>query len=382
MVHRLISQPKNYEWGVPGGISKILGLKPTIEREAEIWWGDHSDSNCFVESISGNPDFSTFLRDEKVPFPLLVKILAVQRSLSIQVHPDSKQATEGYASEDLKKISVESPDRTFKDTHAKPELLIALSEEFSALSGFLTPKNLENRMENWIGEGVPGELRLALQKYAFSAEAFVRALLHRETGMAALAEKIRDWLHTIRKSESTGNVNRELSHLRKIFEDNPEDDASLFAAVMNHVTLKQGEALFVPPKGVHAYLSGFGLEIMLPSDNVIRAGLTSKSVSIPKFLDVADLTASTPNFVKGQDLPWGLIYEIAEPRIVVRKLTMVNTELEIDSPSICIVERGSLETNESEGLGKFSAGSVVFATSGTKVRSPSKDAQIWLISSS
>lgn len=380
MVVRLYSQPKPYEWGVPGGISHILGLPPAFGREAEIWWGDHPDSNCFVETGSGTLDFSTFLERENVAFPRLVKILAVQQSLSIQVHPDSKQAVDGYNSEDSKEISIQSPERIFKDKHGKPELLIALSDEFSALSGFLSPQSLEERMEEWLSAGAPTQLKLALQEYVFSAEGFVRALLRREAGLAALANELRIWLERKEESELAGLAKGELRRLRKIFEDNPNDDSALFAVVMNHVTLKQGEGLFVRPSTVHAYLSGFGLEIMLPSDNVIRAGLTSKKVSVREFMDIADLDASTPELVGPQDWPGGLTYRLPELGVVVRKLTVPGVELEIDSPSVCIVERGSIETEDRERRQQFPQGATLFATSGTKVSSKSGRVHIWVIS--
>ena len=39
--------------------------------------------------------------------------------------------------------------------------------------------------------------------------------------------------------------------------------------------------LFVPAGSVHAYISGLGVEIMASSDNVLRAGLTTKHVDVP-----------------------------------------------------------------------------------------------------
>lgn len=50
------------------------------------------------------------------------------------------------------------------------------------------------------------------------------------------------------------------------------------ASFMNHLRLRQGEALFIPSGVVHAYLQGFGLEVMAPSDNVVRGGLTPKNI--------------------------------------------------------------------------------------------------------
>jgi mannose-6-phosphate isomerase len=47
---------------------------------------------------------------------------------------------------------------------------------------------------------------------------------------------------------------------------------------MNQITLQPGDALFMPPGNLHAYLSGGGVEIMANSDNVVRGGLTPKYI--------------------------------------------------------------------------------------------------------
>lgn len=47
---------------------------------------------------------------------------------------------------------------------------------------------------------------------------------------------------------------------------------------MNIVELDEGEAVYLQPGILHAYLSGNGIELMTSSDNVVRAGLTSKHI--------------------------------------------------------------------------------------------------------
>jgi mannose-6-phosphate isomerase len=46
--------------------------------------------------------------------------------------------------------------------------------------------------------------------------------------------------------------------------------------------------MFTPPGVLHAYLKGFGVEIMASSDNVLRGGLTSKHVDASALIDVVD----------------------------------------------------------------------------------------------
>ena len=66
------------------------------------------------------------------------------------------------------------------------------------------------------------------------------------------------------------------------------------ALLLNPVTLQPGEALFVPAGSVHAYISGLGVEIMASSDNVLRAGLTTKHVDVPSMLACVDYVAAPP----------------------------------------------------------------------------------------
>ncbi len=50
----------------------------------------------------------------------------------------------------------------------------------------------------------------------------------------------------------------------------------------------------MPAGAVHAYLHGVGVEIMANSDNVLRAGLTSKHVDVEELLANVDCVAAPP----------------------------------------------------------------------------------------
>jgi mannose-6-phosphate isomerase len=68
----------------------------------------------------------------------------------------------------------------------------------------------------------------------------------------------------------------------------------LVALLLNYVELAAGEALFVDAGVPHCYLRGFGAELMASSDNVLRAGLTTKRVNVPELLRVLDFRPSEP----------------------------------------------------------------------------------------
>lgn len=70
---------------------------------------------------------------------------------------------------------------------------------------------------------------------------------------------------------------------RKLNEDFPNDVGILCPFFLNIIQLNPGQAMFLPAKVPHAYLSGDCMECMACSDNVVRAGLT------PKFRDVDTL---------------------------------------------------------------------------------------------
>jgi mannose-6-phosphate isomerase len=66
----------------------------------------------------------------------------------------------------------------------------------------------------------------------------------------------------------------------------PKDIAILSPLILNLAQLKPAQALFLPTGELHAYLEGFGIELMANSDNVLRGGLTAKHTDIPELLKV------------------------------------------------------------------------------------------------
>lgn len=67
----------------------------------------------------------------------LFKLLAVDKALSIQAHPHKSLA---------EKLHAAHPD-IYKDDNHKPEIAIALSDDFSACFGFLNPAGLKQNFD-------------------------------------------------------------------------------------------------------------------------------------------------------------------------------------------------------------------------------------------
>ncbi|GHU78126.1 hypothetical protein FACS189462_1950 [Spirochaetia bacterium] len=51
---------------------------------------------------------------------------------------------------------------------------------------------------------------------------------------------------------------------------------------------------------LHAYIDGFGVELMANSDNVLRGGLTSKHVDVDELMGVLDFSPHKPEILKPQ----------------------------------------------------------------------------------
>ena len=60
----------------------------------------------------------------------------------------------------------------------------------------------------------------------------------------------------------------------------PSDVGVLASFLFNYVKLNPGEALYLGANELHAYLQGECIECMATSDNVVRAGLTSKNLDV------------------------------------------------------------------------------------------------------
>ena len=101
----MLSNPcKNYDWGSPFFIPQLLQMEadPKIPV-AEMWIGAHpADSSILIE-VEGQPSLREYILNHplealgkasdlyKGELPFLLKVLAAEKPLSIQVHPSEKK---------------------------------------------------------------------------------------------------------------------------------------------------------------------------------------------------------------------------------------------------------------------------------------------------
>lgn len=139
---------QHYAWGSTSSINQLFDIKnPSAEPQAEVWMGAHPNGCSTVGYGEHATKLSTlidcnhrlFLSEQIAnrfgELPYLFKILAAEKALSIQVHPNKAQAERGFAVEQQQGIPLDAANRNYKDPNHKPELVYALTS-YQAMNGF------------------------------------------------------------------------------------------------------------------------------------------------------------------------------------------------------------------------------------------------------
>ena len=311
----LTNTPRDYAWGSTTAIAQLRGVAPSGGPEAELWLGTHPASPAIIadgsaqrldEWIATHPDLA-LSRGTKLPF--LLKILAAAGPLSLQAHPSKAQAQAGFARENAAGIALDSPLRNYRDDEHKPELIVALSQEFIALSGFRPLGPALHDLQAICDSASTPEL------VAFIDELRDRALGSAKAALSwALETLLRGGEHAQKLSlalAAAAQTDQALTHapstaqtIRTLSSEYPGDPGVVIGALLNRVVLDPGEALFLPAGNLHAYLSGLGIELMSASDNVLRGGLTAKHVDVDELLRITDFEPLLEPRLETQAL-WG-----------------------------------------------------------------------------
>lgn len=338
--YRLENTVQPYDWGSTSAIQDLLGAEPDGRPAAELWMGAHPLApSRVVPDGAGRPDegprpgvaaagttLADLVRADPVGalgqrvldqygprLPFLLKVLAAERALSLQVHPHPHRAREGFNRENREGVARDSPLRSFHDDQHKPEMVVAVSR-FEGLSGFRRPARILELLDGLDG-GLVARMRAALLARPTEAgvrEAFTLAL-HARSEPDVAADLARTVASVRARAEdptgagagATPGVPRRTSRradatVLTLAEQHPGDPGAVVSLMLNRVTLAPGESMFVPSGHVHAYLSGCAVEVMASSDNVLRAGLTSKLVDVDALLECATCTpgpAARPRLV-------------------------------------------------------------------------------------
>lgn len=259
-MRRIEGVVQHYAWGDRHYLPRLLDEDPDGTPWAEWWLGTHPGGPSAL--VGDGP-----LRDTSGDLPYLLKILTAAEALSLQTHPDTATAEAGFARENLAAIPLDAPTRIYRDPHAKPELVCALTA-FDALCGF-RPLAATDLLLRSIGAH---QLADHLREHGLAGT--VAALYRGELPAAP----------TI--AVAAPHDTPECALVRDLATQYPGEPSVVVTLLLNRVVLQPGEALFLGPGNLHAYLSGAGVEVMGASDNVVRGGLTPKHVDVKELLRV------------------------------------------------------------------------------------------------
>jgi mannose-6-phosphate isomerase len=326
---RLENPVRRYAWGSADDIPAFLGVPPDGTPQAELWMGAHPGGpsvalrdgtrRSLLELIARDPDGElgpAVARRFGGRLPFLLKVLAAGAPLSLQVHPDQTRAAARFA-------DPRYADDYTDDNH-KPELICALRDGFEVLCGFRpVPATIALLDELAVPALAAWAPALAAPPPAGALGGLVTSILTTAAGDGQLAGTIAAVARAGQRVADGGGAlagaGRAYARLAAAY---PGDPGVLVALLLNHAVLAAGEALFVAAGVPHCYLDGFGAEVMASSDNVLRAGLTSKRVNVPELLEVLDFTPAPPRVLHAE--PDGVqdTYPVPVPDFRLGRLTL------------------------------------------------------------
>ncbi|KAH9037636.1 mannose-6-phosphate isomerase [Lactarius pseudohatsudake] len=371
-VFKVTPTVQQYDWGKLGSASKVAvfaqsaGLSDFRVDEtkpyAELWMGTHPKSPSLIsasgETLASYLSKNHSLIGEKViqkfgaedgNLPFLFKVLAIEKALSIQSHPDKETA---------RKLHAQQPD-IYKDPNHKPEMALAITP-FAALCGFLPLTRIATYLARLVSKQSLRDV--------FSAV------------MTAQANTFTNQLSKLTARYEAGSVHPEEEDVRELVlrlnAQFPNDIGIFCAFLLNYVKLSPGEAIFLGAGEPHAYISGDIIECMANSDNVIRAGLTPKLRDIPNLVDTLTYVAAPASHHAVEPLPFpdaltSTLYDPPISEFSVVSVTLVPSQTEahraLDGPSVAIIAGGEGKLRWGGTSLDITRGEVVFIGAGTAI---------------
>ncbi|CBX93568.1 similar to mannose-6-phosphate isomerase [Plenodomus lingam JN3] len=377
-----------YPWGKKGSDSiaarlceKTPGTDFKIDENnsyAEMWMGTYPDLPSYVlETGEDLQDVLDKYPDELVgkkiaekfghtKLPYLPKVLSIAKALPLQVHPNKTLASE---------LHQKKPDQ-FTDPNHKPEIALALGD-FEAFVGFKPLKEIESLLQL-----APLKVFLPeIKKPDFDDQTLKHVVKMMLSASEDTVRKTNDALLALPK-DSFGShtyIPDLIPRLSKQYDQ--ADNGTLVALItMNYLQLKEGDSIYIPADGIHAYLSGDIIECMARSNNVLNTGFCPRADRDSVDMFCSSLTF-TPHDAKEAMLPStkfdkskqgrSKLYAPPLSEFSLYATTLDNGEseaiAEVGGPSIMIVTEGEGRLKADGSEYKLSAGYIFFIAPGVKL---------------
>ncbi len=346
-IYELKSGVQHYAWGCrcrdgkTPYIADLLGEPAGKTSWAELWIGAHPSLCSKIIANGETEPLSTFIAadtkgclGEKTlkagyqELPFLLKVLSCERALSIQSHPDKTTAEKLH----------EKDSRHYLDANHKPEIMIAITP-FKALGGFRKTEDIVADLDRL--DCVHDWRQVYQEARSITPKAICETLLNLPMSL------VRNMLTNLPKELAARKERTERDELvLNLIKQYPCDRGVFFGFLLNIISLKPGDFLYIPPNEPHAYLNGTGVECMANSDNVIRAGLTPKNIDIHVLLNTLTFKSETVAAAAPQQDGDGVrLYACPAREYEVRIFDNVNVDFSERSgvPGVLLVLSGSYE---------------------------------------
>lgn len=347
---------------------------------AELWVGTHPNGMSQVTDC--NTGASCSLRDYVQSDPLLhlgnsyatdltflFKVLSINKVLSIQAHPDKMLA---------ERLHAERP-KIYKDANHKPEMAVALTDDFEAMCGFrpipAIAANLRKYPEFRVLVGEETAERLCRLENSPATRELLSNMFY-SFNMAS-KELVSTQLASLMKglhAKKTEDLSRDDKLMLKLAGQFPGDSGVMAPLMLNHVMLTKGQSFYIGANEPHAYISGEILECMACSDNVVRAGLTPKLKDVDTLVSMLTYKTVIPNITSGKKMD--RCTTLYAPPVADFAIELIEVEpyseyvlKDVKSPSVLLTLGGSgkLVQGNVQSL-SASYGSAAFASANTRTK--------------
>jgi mannose-6-phosphate isomerase len=347
-VDRLTPVVFNDAWGSNVSIASLQGRDiPSADRESELWMGAHEEGPSGTDR-EGRPDLAALVAADPegelgadcvkrfgARLPFLLKVLAPGRAISIQAHPTAAQASD---------LRATTGDAVYVDDWAKPELLLAIApfEVFVGMRAYEEVAAIAARLRVARLAALVGQAACADDP----AHALLAGVL--ATPPAEVPELARAVVAACVRLESADDaLGDACAAVVRVAEDHPDDIGLVVLLLMHHRLLHPGEYIDVAAGVLHSYVRGLGIEVLANSDNVVRAGLTSKEVNVAELLRIVDPRASGV-VGRGRVVEPGLeLFDSASDRFRLHRVTPGRALPAETSPRIVFCLRGRVALTSS-----------------------------------
>lgn len=337
---------KNYAWGNTDFIPSLIGGADG-QPQAEYWMGTHPSGEALTE------DGAKLSEKLGYRLPFLFKVLAIAAPLSLQCHPDKVQAKEGWKREEH--LRRDGLPYNYQDDNEKAEIIAAITP-ISAMCGFKPFEESRQSLKTFVPKSYEKYLKcckdirsLFFACFNLSQEEKNEVLLELDNSLALshLPSEEGPFLTTF------GIIRKELAAY-------PGDIGCLFPLLMNVMHVNPGEALYLQPDTLHAYVKGNGMELMTASDNVLRGGLTPKRIDLDELGRIMYFGVTEPKLVETEEKFGMVFYKTPSPDFRLGYAQTGSYRIDGDEDAIILVLEGQATINYENGSITLQKGECAF----------------------